>query len=131
MSLSCSCGDWEPEPGDVAWFPPSDYTTLTLKVSRECNSCGIRFKPADVCTEILRAKVPDSDIEISIYGDEFIDPCDGPRRRSHWMCESCSDIYFSLEELGYCVEIGDMRELLADYQEQKKWEREHKEEVQA
>ena len=124
MSLSCSCGDYEPEPGDVTWWPPEDFTVLTTKRSRPCHSCGSRIQPGSVCTETIRVKTPESEIEIRIYGEDSDDR--GPPRASWWMCEACSDIYFSLDELGYCVEMGDMHQLLTEYQEQKQWEREQR-----
>ena len=34
------------------------------------------------------------------------------------MCETCSDLYFSLLELGFCINLGDdMSELVKDYAE--------------
>lgn len=37
------------------------------------------------------------------------------------MCEICADLYFSLDELGFCITLGDdMRELVRDYAEMAK-----------
>lgn len=33
-----------------------------------------------------------------------------------YMCESCSDIFLNLSDIGYCIYLGgDMRDLLKEY----------------
>lgn len=58
-----------------------------------------------------RYKIPDHKIEISIYGE------DGEVPMASWyMCERCGDLFFSLNELGYCIDIReDMRDLVREY----------------
>ena len=110
MSLSCSCGDdWEP--GQKLWLEPKDYALLATKRSRKCSSCKVRVEIGDLCAEVPRIKVPETDIEIRIYGEE-----EKPIA-SAWMCERCADLCFSFIELGYCSEPWkDQRDLLIDYQ---------------
>jgi len=60
---------------------------------------------------VPRVKVPDTDIECRIYGEDGEIPL-----ASAYMCERCADLYFSLEELGYCVQPWeDQRDLVRDY----------------
>ena len=113
MGLTCGCdSDWYPEPGDWFWNnAPSDYVPLPFKKRRKCCSCKTLIDVGALSIEHTRAKVPDSDIEIRIYGDDGEIPV-----ASDWMCESCGDLYFSLSEIGYCVSPrDDMRELVKDY----------------
>jgi len=62
-------------------------------------------------TEHIRRRFARDEIECDIYGE------DGEiKLASDWMCEECSDLYFSLTELKYCVLPRDnMRELVAEY----------------
>lgn len=107
MGLSCSC-DWDGE----GWyfFGPDQYTVLGTKRARRCCSCKVSIKAGDLCAKFLREVQPDPDsIEARIYGDE--------KPLAPWfMCERCADLYFSLDELGYCIFLGDdMRELVKEY----------------
>ena len=112
MSLSCYC-EYEPEPGDVVWDMPSDYKPLDTKTPRKCCSCRSKLKQGITVVEFPRYKVPDCDYEIARFGEEFED---GPKRASRWMCEECGDLYYSLTELGYCVNPEeDQRELVKEY----------------
>ena len=113
MSLTCSCdSDWDPEPGDWFWSKAaSDYKPLPFKKSKKCCSCGEKIKPGDLSISHPRAKVPDTDVEVKIYGEDGEVPL-----ASDWMCEKCGDLYFSLDDLGYCVNPrDDMRELVKQY----------------
>lgn len=54
---------------------------------------------------------PNDDIEERIHGDEVY-------MANKFMCEECSDIFFSLKELGFCLSLGsDMHDLLREYHE--------------
>ena len=120
MSLTCSCdSDWYPDPGDWYWDfrYEMDYEKYPFKRRRKCCSCGEMIDVGSLVLQFTRAKVPDTDIECKIYGEEGAIPI-----ASDWMCEKCGDIYFSLEELGYCMNPRDkMSDLLRDYIEQKNW----------
>lgn len=109
MGLTCSCDD-SAEPGDKLWMEPKGYGHLATKRSRKCCSCKNRIEIGELCAEVPRVKVPETDIEVRIYGEE-----EKPLA-SAWMCERCADLCFSFIELGYCAEPWeDQRELLADY----------------
>ena len=108
MSLTCGCDvDWYPEPGDWYWISTAkDYAPLPFKRKRKCCSCG---KPIDVgalAVEHPRARVPEHDVAINIYGDDGEIPI-----ASDWMCEKCGDLFFSLEAIGYWV---NPREVMYD-----------------
>ena len=108
MSLSCSCGEWEGE--GVAWEAPDDYTALTTRRRQRCRSCNSLIEIGAICTAFKRLRQPNGDVEIAIYGDcvVYLAP--------HYLCEACSDIYFSLEELGYCPSLEDnMRAMATEY----------------
>lgn len=111
MGLSCSC-DYELEPGMVCWEHPA-ATKLNTKTKRKCHSCGATIHIGDDCAELGRFKVPDTDIEIRIYGEDGEIP-----RAPKFMCETCHDLLLNLEELGYCVQPWeDQRELVKQYAE--------------
>ena len=113
MSLSCYCDDYYPDPGDILWLWPNDYSTLATKRSRKCCSCGVKITPGETVGAIVRWKVPDSDIEYAIYGDT---DDDGPPRATWYQCETCADLCFSLLDLGFCFYADDhMPSLVAEY----------------
>jgi hypothetical protein len=112
MGLSCEC-DYDPEPGQTIWYDPSDYAPLASSRARKCCSCKGKIKPGDLAAKVPRYKIPASDIEIKIYGEEGEIP-----RAPKFMCERCADLFFSLTELGYCGEPWeDQRELIKEYAE--------------
>jgi hypothetical protein len=116
MSLSCECDtDWYPEPGDIVWNSPGDYTELKTKRRCRCISCKELIDIGAITIEFPRFKVPDGEIEERIYGEDGEIP-----RASFYMCETCADIYFSISELGYCLDDWDMRQALKDYQQLQK-----------
>jgi len=110
MPLSCSCDN---EDADWYYVRPEDYRTYPVaKRRKKCSSCGELIKGGSVCTEFERYRFYKTDIEEKIYGDDgeiWI--------ASMWMCERCSDLYFSFSEVGYdCVEPWEnMLELAKDY----------------
>lgn len=113
MGLTCSCGDGDWEPGMTIWYDAKDYTTLATKRPRKCCSCGEKIEVGAMCAEVPRFKVPESDVEVRIYGEDG----EVPRAPAH-LCERCADIAFSLDDLGYCMQPWeDQRELVAEYAE--------------
>lgn len=119
MSLSCECGDYESEPGDVGWYYPLDFSTYTAKRSTKCVSCGDKIKPGDDCGRFERYKIPEWDVEAAIYDEDGEVP-----RAAHHHCYRCAGLFFSLNELGYCMSLtDDMRELVKEYAEMKSMER--------
>ena len=113
MSLSCRCDlGWYPEPGDVFVSGQSDFKKM-LFISRrkKCCSCKEIIQPNDTVLEFYMSKIPCDDVEIAIYGEEG-----EINRASLFMCESCSDIFLSLEEIGYCPQVNvNQRRLLQEH----------------
>lgn len=113
--LTCGCEDFCPEPGDTYIHSISDYKPAQFTGYRKrCKNCRTQIDKLALCVEVHRVKVPDTDVECAIYGEEGEIP-----RASWWLCESCADIFFSLEELGYCVPIGEIKATLKEYQQYK------------
>lgn len=113
MTLSCSC-DYDYE-GDFSWYysPPENYIEYTEKRRKSCCSCKKKVAKGDLCTRFSRWRPSLDEIEERIHGDT--------RWLSSWiMCEECSDIFFNLEALGFCLTIGgeySMHDYLKEYQE--------------
>jgi len=109
--LSCECDeDWYPEPGDQG-ISKIEYSTLQTSKRQRCWSCERLIEIGADVLVFSRYKVPYTDVEIKIYGDDGeIDLA------NKYHCERCGDIYLSLEELGFCVYPEDNQfELLDDY----------------
>jgi hypothetical protein len=109
MSLSCTCGEWD---GDGWYYVPStDYTTLQTTKRHRCCSCETLIELDAIVTSFQRFRGVQDPIEERIYGE------DGEVRISTWyMCETCSDLYFSLDALGFCINLGDsMHGLVEEY----------------
>ena len=112
MALSCSC-DFEPEPGDWYYDCALDFRPLQAKRARTCCSCGVKIKPGDCCVEHRRTKVPKTDIEVKIYGEDS-EP--GIPLSSDYQCEECGGLFFSLDDLGFCVNPREhMRTLVSEH----------------
>ena len=113
MGLTCSCPEWEGE--GWGYWGPDDYTTLQTKRRRRCCSCKKFIDIGAICTEFTRYRYPRTDMEAKIYGEEAELPL-----ASWYMCEECSDLFFSFEGLGFCVMLGgdSMQELLRAYVEE-------------
>lgn len=107
MGLSCNCEQYL-EAGQTYWYTPEDYTTLKTKTRKRCSSCIESIDVGSVAAEFQRVKVPGTDIELRISGEDGEIP-----RASSYLCERCADLFFSLNELGFCIDINeDMRELV-------------------
>lgn len=111
MSLSCEC-----DTDDCAWYySPRDYEPLATKRARKCCSCKARIAVGDLALPFTRWKTPEYDtIDERIYGEG------GEVPLAEWyMCERCGDLYLSITELGYCIDLGrdDMREIVKEYAE--------------
>ena len=107
MSLSCYCSEWD---GD-GWFyiPADDYAPLATKRWRKCCSCKALIRPGELALKFKRFRSPESDIEERIHGDEV------PMTK-WYACEECSDMYFNLTELGFCINLPDnFRKLVREY----------------
>jgi len=118
MSLSCEC-----DTDDCAWYfiGPEDaaenggYAPLATKRSRKCCSCKARIAVGDLSVRFTRFKYAEwGTVEANIYGEG------GEVPLAEWyMCERCGDLYLSITELGYCIDLGrdDMREIVKEYAE--------------
>jgi hypothetical protein len=107
MPLTCSCRD----DYDFYYDSPDFYDIFNQKRRKRCVSCG------DL-------------IDIGSHAGRFpqyeFDECGNKKyMASEWMCEICTDIFFILEDLGYCIVLGadDMKDLLGEYQAQSEYER--------
>lgn len=110
MSLSCGCdSDWGPEPGDWYYtgYRSDDYEPLPFKRRKRCCSCKELIEVGALAVQHERVKVPEDDIEIKIHGEDGEIPL-----ASDWTCETCSDLFFSLSEIGYCVNPRENMQLL-------------------
>jgi hypothetical protein len=112
MGLMCGCdSDWYPEPGDWTWGASKDYAPLSAKRRKRCCSCNELIDVGALSIEFCRVRIPDTDIEVRIYGEDGEIPI-----ASNWMCEKCGDLYLSLEAIGYCMNPrDDMGELLKEH----------------
>ena len=112
MGLSCECGDFEPGDLDEWWYAPSDYSTMPERKRRaRCVSCKKPIENGATVTEFERRRHANG-FEYDKLGLEEVPLA------PYWMCETCSDIYFSLVELGFCMNIAEdsMQSCLRDYQ---------------
>jgi len=109
MGLSCSCGEYD---GEGWWFfPPDDYERAPAGRRKRCCSCKSLIEIDAICTRFTRGRGPNTEIDELIHGDEI-------SLASWWMCERCSDLYFSISELGFCITLGDsMLDLVREYRE--------------
>lgn len=112
MTLSCDYY-YEPEPGDVLWSASANFSACDRKRQTKCCSCGASVKPGDSSLKFHRWKVPESDIECRIYGEDYDD---GPLRAPAFMCFDCGAFYQALERHGYALNIYDnMRLLMSEH----------------
>jgi len=112
MGLSCSCNEWDGE--GAAWIPDDDYSIMPVRQKRcRCESCGNQINNWSIVLKFFRLRNPVSYVEENIYGE------DGEVWLAPWyLCEECADLYFSLDELGYCANPYDsMHELVMEYAE--------------
>lgn len=107
MPLMCECIEYD---GDGwYWQGPTEKEYMRPRGKR-CCSCGTMVRKGDTGVVFPRYRAPRSDIEESIYCDEV--PLAG-----WWMCEECGDLFWALDDLGFCISLGSetMRELAAEY----------------
>jgi len=90
-----------------------DYTTApVLRKRKRCASCDTLINPGAVCTSHPRWTFPRSDVEERIVGGDDIEIPLAPT----WLCEKCSDLYFSFIEKGFAVlPCEDMNDNLVHY----------------
>lgn len=109
MSLSCSCGDFDPFEVSWYWYGPDNYTTFNRKRRVRCSSCNELINIGSACTKFPRYRVTHNDIEERIHGEEI-------QLAPYFMCEKCSDLWFSLDELGFCCGPDEsMADMVEEY----------------
>ena len=112
MGLSCCCG-YEREPGMRLAYGPDDYEELSARRRQRCMSCTGLIDVGAIAARITMVRIAGNEIEERIYGEGGEIPL-----ADKWLCERCADLYFSLDELGFCVNPhDDMRELVEEYAE--------------
>ena len=107
MTLSCDYGDGD---GDWWYYGPDDYTTMPqFRARKRCCSCRDLI---DAGTTAARFEC------YKRAGDGEVAMAD------RWMCERCADLYFSLNELGYCYYMDeDIRAVAREYAEEAAYHR--------
>ena len=112
MGLSCDY-DFDPDAGQTVWEHNDEFTTLATRRRRKCCSCKARIEPGAKVVKFRRWKVPEYDIEISLYGD---DGWDGPPRAPMFHCEPCGNLYLFLQGFKYSFPVDDdMRKLAKEH----------------
>ena len=103
MPLSCSCSD------DYEWFytAPKFYQLFDHKKRKRCCSCGDLIEIGSYCGKFESYEMNEDDSE----------KCLAP----NYMCETCTDLFFTFENLGYCIVLcsDNMKDMLVEYQELK------------
>lgn len=111
MSLSCNNNEWDGE--GVAWYSPSNFSTLKTSKRKRCSSCKQLIDVGSECLEFQRFRAPKTYIEEKILGE------DAEIELASWyMCEICGEQFLNLEQYGYCIDITDnMLDLLKEHRE--------------
>lgn len=100
MPLSCECIDEH----DWYYTTPDNYTTLDTKRRKRCVSCKVLIELNSISLRFYCYRVDEDGREEPLAFS--------------YMCEACSDLFLSLDELGFCLNLGeDMRELIKQYHE--------------
>lgn len=112
MRLSCRCQYND----DAEWWYDlgEDFEPLKTKRSRRCLSCKEKIPVGSDVVVVKIWRRTESDYEISRFGEhEFIYFAD------KFLCERCGGIYYSLVDLGFCVDPYEqsMLDLLKEYHE--------------
>lgn len=105
MSLYCGCNE---ESSEWYYYPPDEYKKYEKNRRKKCCSCHSMIGCGDICTEFKREREAKTDLEALIKGDWVV-------LADWYMCEECSDIYFSITELGYCVTLDSMHDAVKEY----------------
>jgi len=113
MSLSCDCNfdSSECEPGQSYYYYPNDFSKLNTKKRHRCVSCKSLIDVGSDVLEIERERVAYDLIEERIKGETYT-------ISSHYICETCGEIFLNLHAIGYCLDVySPMGIALKEYQE--------------
>lgn len=115
MSLSCASDEFDSDGYDWWWCWHREPITLQTKRSRKCCSCGEKINVGDAASRVERSRGPVTEIEERICGDEV-------PMRPWYLCETCSDLALSLDELGFCFDLGgeSLKDQIKEYREMEK-----------
>lgn len=99
------------------WYyrAPKEYTVLSGVRRKRCCSCKTLIDIGSVAIEFERfQQFGYENIKAKIFGEDYEE-----QLASWFMCEGCGDLFFSLEELGFCIYLDaeSMPQLLKQYQE--------------
>ena len=109
MGLSCSCGEWDGEPGTWAYFVPDNFHKFELPRRKRCSSCNALIDKGSDCLIFPRVRSAYTEIEERIKGEEIEMP-------ALYMCEKCGEQYLNLSDIGYCIApTENVMELLKEY----------------
>jgi len=118
MSLSCSC-ELDNDDAEWYWWQPNDYSVYNRKRSNPCccENCENRVSRNDTVGEVRRTRAG-TEWE-DIRGLAASDDPEAVKLASVYMCERCTDLYFSFQDLGFnCISpYEDMIELAKEYHE--------------
>ena len=96
MGISCgSCDDGD----DFSYYPPNDFGVLETTRGRRCWSCDDWIKVGEYCGKFNLSRPAKDEIEERIYGKG----CDDVPMGDKYMCETCTGLFFTLEDLGFCI----------------------------
>ncbi len=108
MGLTCECstdGDW--------YYTDVEDIILKTNKRKRCTSCNTLIELNTIAVKFYCYRNPITEVEEKIYGE------DGEIEiASQYMCESCGDLYWSLDELGFCINLNEnMKDLVEEYAE--------------
>ena len=93
---------WYWSPGGYTEAPPG-------RRRRRCCSCRELIAHGATVARFERARAPVTDAEADRSDEVPLAPW--------WMCERCADVFFSLEDLGFCLDLDhNVMRTLAEYQ---------------
>ncbi len=112
MSISCASNSFDSDGCDWYWYWHCEPITLQTKRGRKCCSCGEKIKVGDTASRVERFRGPNNDIEEAIYGDKV-------ELAPWYLCETCSDLALSLDELGFCFDLGgeSLKDQIKEYRD--------------
>ena len=112
MGLSCTCNQWDGDPGTWCYYVPDDFSQFDGKRRKRCSSCRCLIDKGADCLEFVRERAPYTEIEANITGEDQI------QIASLFLCEKCGEPYLNLSALGYCISpTDDVHRLLEEYHE--------------
>ena len=111
MPLACDCHD---DSFEQYWWPADDYSVMPKRRARKrCQSCRTLIDHGSIVAVFRRTRYARDDYELNRFGDD----AEAIEMAPVHLCEECSDIWFSLQELGF--------ECVSPYENQRELAKEH------